>query len=138
MSVNELAGPSIRDFLEARIAEDIAAGNAATNAPLPYDYRGKTAGPVWSATDYGMVIGEFELWDNEGSSTLSMNPAVAAHVAAHDPARVLDECRSKRALIPLIKEVEAYDPVLAVGMLETLACSYGTHPEFEAGAWLRS
>jgi hypothetical protein len=49
------------------------------------------------------------------------------------PWRVLDECRSKRTLIPLIDAVAVTDPSLARGMIEALAGAYGTHPFY--GNW---
>ena len=89
-------------FLEARLAEDEAVARAATDG-----------GYGWRLTD---LPGANEVWADRDASghdafmvattctTLNPNPAErgyrdAAHVARHDPARVLREVTAKRATL---------------------------------------
>jgi hypothetical protein len=138
---------TIVEFLEARIAEDEALAQAAAESTTPaMDTSREPVGPTWEDGD-GMVLGKLDkdgypipLWDNEGSWTLSMDPAVSAHVARHDPARVLAECAAKRAIIKEWEDpasLQDYDREGAfyasaiTHVLECLAAVYKDHPDYQ-------
>jgi len=130
----------IVEFLEARIAEDEAiARTAAESDPGDKSHleRGK-AGAAWTARN-GMVEGaEEDLWDCEGSRTLQTTPEIAAHMARHDPARVLAECAAKRAVIALYRpgDLESSDRGAyfyaegAGDAVKALAAVYKDHPDY--------
>ena len=94
--------PTLTEFLLARISEREAVARAAV----------ERNGAHWSTEelDEGTRINGTvdrgnpraypdspELWDDEGA--LGMFPETAAHIAFHDPARVLAECAAMRLLI---------------------------------------
>lgn len=82
-------------FVSARLADDEAAAKAACGGDArratwrPQDHPSDTA-MVWDAHD-GVVV------YNEGAP----DDAEAAHIALHDPARVLREVEAKRAILAL-------------------------------------
>ena len=45
--------------------------------------------------------GRWMLWDCEGATSLGVHPATSAHIARHDPARVLAECEAKRRIVEI-------------------------------------
>jgi len=108
---------SVTEFLLARIAEDEAAATAAVEF------------------DYGVSA-----WCDDGDP-------VNAHIARHDPARVLAECQAKRAIIEQADEASGLDAMVdndrAVGprdmetdpyvgdvILRHLAGVYADHPDY--------
>ena len=112
---------NITEFLIRRIAEDEAAANRAAQSTDYHmlDSLSARIGPEWTSED-GMVLGGMNngypvaLWDDEGSGTLRMAPAAAAHIARHDPARVLAECAAKRRIV---EECAKEEWVIAQGHL---------------------
>jgi hypothetical protein len=64
--------------------------------------------------------------------------AVVAHIARHDPARVLADVAAKRAVLDLCADVlpdritSAAD--MARGVIVALACAFDQHPDFDP-AW---
>jgi hypothetical protein len=101
---------NISDFLEARITEDEAAARPAT--PGPWEWEPETDGwgdcgpnlatvaklPPYkdgSQSPVDTIIGS---WGHDANG-ISVEPANAAHIARHDPSRVLAECAAKRAII---------------------------------------
>ena len=93
------ATQTLADFLLARIAEDEAAARNATLGPWE----------AWSGADAGG--GEYITSRDSLGYTFGISPGVsgdegyaiarwdAAHIARHDPARVLAECEAKRNLV---------------------------------------
>lgn len=47
-----------------------------------------------------------DFWEDEGASSFHMSLPVARHVVAHDPARVLADIESKRAILHLHRQTE--------------------------------
>ncbi|WP_346266116.1 DUF6221 family protein, partial [Glycomyces rutgersensis] len=91
------------DFLNARLAEDEAVAQAATPGPWNDD-GGCISNADYQITDYGAYTkadGEPEEWEPQRQR------ADSAHIARHDPARVLREVTAKRAIIA---DVEPDDP----------------------------
>lgn len=84
-------------FLRARVDDDERlARTAAEGISVWHD---GSVGETW-ATDRGLVFGaKVALWDCEGADSLCMPEATAAHVARHDPARVLADVVAKRKII---------------------------------------
>jgi len=73
---------ALTDFLLARIADDEAAARAAVGS----------SSVEWQADRYRVIFGgEWEVAD--------ANVQTAAHIARHDPARVLAECEAKRRIV---------------------------------------
>lgn len=122
---------TLMDFLLARIAEDEAAARAAE----------ADAGASWQSDD-GMVDGQIKhrrprgtgLWDNEGASSLSMEPDVAEFVARNDPARVLAECDAKRRIIGHEAQVHRFGDAVARQIIDNvlamLALPWADHPDY--------
>jgi hypothetical protein len=131
---------TITEFLLARIAEDeaVAVASAAID-PVP-----------WRAAEGFVLVAEHGdcevahegrhdslyggLWDDEGAGSLDMAEETAAHVARHDPARVLAECKAKRAIVegcqlqanPVVRTAPA-----SYSQIRILAAVYADHPDFD-------
>lgn len=79
---------TLADWLLERIAEDEALAEAATPGP-------------W-VVEYGRALRSASIPDDEEGGTTYFSIADkpdAAHIARHDPARVLAECAAKRRII---------------------------------------
>jgi hypothetical protein len=141
--VGEVAVTTLTEFLEARLAEDEAAARAtlidvdgsgywrADERPVAltvdlYRVRDINARPVVEAVK--------SLYGDEGpAGPLYVDgEAVAAHVARHDPARVLREVTAKRKIISwvLLWPMRPSPPSSVDGLLELLALPYADHPDF--------
>jgi hypothetical protein len=136
---------AITDFLYARLAEDEAlAKKAAASSTPAMDVSREPIGPAWEDSE-GMVLGKpdkdgyrIPLWDNEGSWTLSMDTNVSAHVARHDPARVLAECAGKRDTLGIyIQMGESSAPeavpvwLVLAEVVVNMARPYRAHPDYD-------
>jgi hypothetical protein len=120
-------------FLKARIDEDEAAARAATDGPWradPYDAM-STQPSDWFVGAPAGTVGIFPI-DYSG-------PSNAAHIARHDPARVLREVEAKRRTIEvLVRRYKASKPGMAEGAhfvmlmdtLRLLALPYADHPDY--------
>jgi len=85
----------LTEFLLARIAEDEAVARAATRGPWLYDGGGIYAPEERTATR--ALFREDVVYDDDcGIGVAAHN---AAHIARHDPARVLAECKAKRRIM---------------------------------------
>jgi len=89
---------TITEFLEARIAEDEAVARAAKSGRWKTEAveHGRFAGiesRIYSLTGSHILLSHT---DGEAGQATNEN---AAHIARHDPARVLAECAAKRAII---------------------------------------
>lgn len=162
---------NIRKFLEARIAEDEAVARAATDGPWRYDPRkvwhqdaeklamARAGNPFVTGGEEFVAAGPD---DGRNETTIGVavtgpedhpqSMADAAHIARHDPARVLAECAAKRAIITEhgLSEVASLDRetwgrltlicrTCAVGprqvvapcpTLRHLAAMYADHPDY--------
>jgi len=87
--MNTTTTVSLTDFLLARIAEDEGASSSATKAPW-IDDPSTLAASVYAPVE-DVYVTDPHNWDALSSDT--------AHIARHDPARVLAECKAKRAII---------------------------------------
>jgi hypothetical protein len=115
---------TIEDFLLARIAEDEASARKAA---------GEGIGPEWSVdTDYGPAVVSGK-WGTDHDTfdwhvcfaEGSPGAGQAAHIANHDPARVLRECDAKRRIV----EEHTQEPVIPGWSErgETYACRVCRH-----------
>ena len=110
----------VEGFLLDRIAEDEALAEAA-----------------WDASE----------WCNPWAMSRETRPAEDGHIARWDPARALEECKAKRAIIDLAAEAtgldvrvdgewgvgvrdEEKDPYLGDLILRALAAVYADHPDY--------
>jgi hypothetical protein len=83
-------------FVKARLDEDEAAAKRAS--------RDKAAGDAWHAGGAGdgwTQAGTPVLRPDEGPAAMAIGDYAAAHIARHDPARVLREVEAKRAIAAL-------------------------------------
>lgn len=103
-------------FFEARLDEEETAANAATKGPWLIDEGDET--PDHSLTIKG---GPDQIPDVPGRETVVYSPYIwaetwpdFAHIARHDPTRVLAEIRIKRYLISEYRSVETFDEHAAV------------------------
>jgi len=133
-------------FLKARLAEDEAVARAVT---VPHEWHtGPGDDPEW--TDEELVC----MWPPEFHTPYEKDkhwrgltvpgPALAAHIARHDPARVLREVEAKRRIVDAYAEVvEFYQPdpaewhEVADGhaaalhdAVRALAAVYADHPDY--------
>lgn len=119
---------TVVEFLEARITEDEALANIAAS---------ELAGTEWHAYSdettvlaSGVPVAETE------------TPEYAPHIARHDPARVLAECKAKRAILADRKRIDrsanpdewsmGYSDA-NYGAIQALAAVYKDHPDYDAG-----
>ena len=122
----------LTDFLLARIAEDEAVAREAQPG-------------AWQLVR-GDIVGSSGETIAGGDYHSFTDPDTAAHIARHDPARVLAECAAKRDLIRVCTaELSGRDiegamsdgddgPWLADHVLHTLASIYADHPDYQE-AW---
>jgi len=101
---------TITEFLEARIAEDEALARAAT--PGPWEWGAETSEwgdcgpnletvaklPPYSDGSIGPVETVIGSWGHDANG-ITVADGDKAHIARHDPSRVLAECAAKRAII---------------------------------------
>jgi hypothetical protein len=114
---------TVVEFLEARVAEDELTAQAAVEGS-----------PVWHAFyDYRDVK------DGDGHYVVqadSAHPSVeqAAHIARHDPARVLRHCAAVRAVIAelLRREATGEGDSSLEDLARELAGIYADHPDYDA------
>jgi hypothetical protein len=117
-------GLSVVEFLEARVAEDELTAQAAVDGSA-----------VWRAFyDYRDVK------DSDGHYVVQADSSYpsaeqAAHIARHDPARVLRQCTAVRAVIAELLRREATgddgDPSVR-DLARELAAVYADHPDYDA------
>lgn len=92
---------TLTEFLLARIAEDEAVAVRATASPWVEGVRRKGEPGRWRGIDcYSVLADRTQFFIEEFETVADTEVAQdAAHIARHDPARVLAECEAKRAII---------------------------------------
>jgi hypothetical protein len=122
---------TITEFLEARLSEDEAVARAAS---------AMMTGPSWEDDGTSVSSGEDTFWV-DGLYVRSPED-VSAHIARHDPARVLAECAAKRRVLETLR---SYEPDTewgvvrdmgmrgnnAAGAVRALAAVYASHPDYQ-------
>lgn len=111
---------TITEFLLARITEDEAVAQAAKSRAR------------WRQDGYAVVLADNGMWIAEAQE----DSEDAAHIARHDPDRVLAECTAKRLMIGRLACPDAPtcgDPDCQVVFedWQILATVYGEHPDFD-------
>jgi hypothetical protein len=128
-------------FLRARLDEDEQTARAAV--PGPWSETGRDSvgeGMVHSDTTGWSVVGSVKTGygPNAPYANVSLN---AAHIARHDPARVLRDVEARRVIVNQYAEVEANDTddayeyadgwANALGLaVRQLAAVYADHPSY--------
>ena len=111
---------TLTDFLLARIAEDEAVAREATAGRWHVDdiYRTVTADPFTSARQAYDRAGDEDCWVISESMDSGVGRHNLAHIARHDPARVLAECEAKRQIVEwhkswpvLVQRPPTFEPV---------------------------
>jgi hypothetical protein len=133
---------TLTDFLLARIAEDEEVARGASAYPWQAAWVADPDGAVWAANmarpdrcNEGHDVNVPNFCDDtpvtEGIDTDFTPIEAAAHIASHDPARVLTECEAKRRIVEACAEVLAYDAeALPQDVLRCLALPYADHPDY--------
>ena len=121
---------TLTDFLLARIAEDEAVARDASPGTPNWEFS-ESAWHSWDVRTVGEKSYQITI-DSEGLSDSVIDHSAGAHVARHDPARVLAECEAKRRVI---EECDDYDNpsevlILADQILRHLALPYADHPDY--------
>ena len=115
---------TIVEFLEARLAEDEMTANAA----------------IEDAADWHVLYSYRDIKDGDGHYVVladSNYPTVgqAAHIARHDPARVLRQCEAARAVIAEFLRLDALGDLpgrsATENSLKQLASVHRDHPDFD-------
>jgi len=115
---------TIVEFLEARLAEDEMTATAA----------------IENAADWHALYTYRDIKDGDGHYVVladSKYPTVgqAAHIARHDPARVLRQCEGARAVIAEFLRLDALGDLpgrsATENALKQLASVHGEHPDFD-------
>ena len=128
---------TLTDFLLARIAEDEETARNATQGPWWYDPSKMNAVDHEESVFAGshgpsaITVASTGPCDDIGSM------ADAAHIARHDPARVLAECEAKRRIVEIFTPPHAstFDRLTAGVGLRALALPYANHPDFFREEW---
>lgn len=123
--------PSIVDFLNARLAEDQAAAEAARDL-MDEPWKVIPEGP--EEENYS---GEYRISDGVTVAG-RVEEAKALHIARHDPARVLREVAAKRAIIEqyegYVKErmrlMNGWPNLEIPPFMLALAAVYSNHPDY--------
>jgi hypothetical protein len=129
-------------FLLARVDEDEAVARGAAAHITPSRSRPGPAGENWSAT-YDQVRSDWhDGMRHDIAEVGTFGRDLTAHIARHDPARVLAECEAKRRMV---SRLQAYTDALAAtpGDRERLArwsewdlaarylaLPYASHPDY--------
>lgn len=132
---------SLPDFLLARIADEQAEAEAAIVV-----LKAANESVEWWVDGPGEKSGKFWIYDTGEKFT---HEAIAAHIARHDPARVLADCAARRAIVEFaVDNTGAAKAQRATGVgdyfiaaaetastiLRVMAQPYADHPEFDQ-AW---
>jgi hypothetical protein len=115
---------TLAEFLEARLAEDELMAEAA----------------IEGADSWHVLYSYRDVKDGDGRYVVladSRYPTVgqAAHIARHDPVRILRQCEAARAVIAellhleAIGDIDGYRPTEAT--LRQLACVHRDHADFD-------
>jgi hypothetical protein len=116
---------TITEFMEARIAEDEAMARAAIRHGDGAWRAGDEPDPEGDVYDERAIYGDdLHIYDEGGHDENH-----AAHIARHDPARVLAECKAKRAVLAEIKRYrwdEDPPPIIT----RALAAVHADHPDY--------
>ena len=116
-------------FLTARLDEDEAAAKASWPGPWDYETEVGGFGPV------GCVLMPIPQHKGARTGLTSFTPLgtqdadTAAHIARHDPARVLREVAAKRAIIAQWEHSPVGSPVLTNALYQ-LAAVWSDHPDY--------
>lgn len=129
-------------FVTARLDEDVTSARAAAV------YHGKR----WHAGDtIDPSEGTVSIFDEDGANVLAMwvLPGDAAHIARHDPARVLREIEAKRAVLAWYADAvdasEVFREKLGTGthmavaaesylnVIRGYAAAWSDHPDYQEG-----
>lgn len=116
-------------FLRARLAEDEQVARGVSTGP--------NVPEKWTAVQYREGV---RPWRIDGQCSLVVEAVCgpdAAHIARHDPARVLAEVEWKSALVDLCanvmsgREVTGFAPGNAWTIMTRMANSYRDHPDWK-------
>ena len=94
------------------------------------NHRGERGKP---GHEHRVVTSVVNSWGHDAWG-ISVSPDDAAHIARHDPARVLRECEAKRALVEHVCRVEWGGYAVRDVILEDIAAVYSDHPDYDP-AW---
>jgi hypothetical protein len=137
--------PTLVEFLTARLDEDEASARAASPSPWQYgDVDSVAGGSLYDAT---RMIGDLHYEqpdDHDGSIVRHLLSGEAdangAHIARHDPARVLADVKAKRAIVELraaLSQMDRADDRWEAGQIQSadfavrhLATAYADHPDY--------
>lgn len=130
---------TLTEFLLARIAEDEAVARAASPAPWHYgDVESVAGGMLYDQTRTIASLIYEQLGDHDGTIIRHLlsdeADANGAHIARHDPARVLAECEAKRQIVALYeyaRETGQGPGGYLERALAALALPYADHPDFD-------
>lgn len=122
---------TLADFLLARITEDEAMAQAAAEvAAPPWKWRNQLGPHKYGLIGRHPVQPGLSAWVVPSASPdVYPHRDTAAHLERWDPARVLAECKAKRAIVEQIKQMDFVSPG---PMLRVLAVVYSDHPDYRA------
>lgn len=132
---------TITEFLLARIAEDEAVALAATPGHWYADevYATITAEPFRSAREaYDRDRPDIDCWVIPESMDSGVGDHNLAHIARHDPARMLAECEAKRRTVKRFVDTSYFEPkpsnaydLALLDVMHDLAAVYADHPDYD-------
>ena len=105
---------TIDEFIEARIDEDEAIARSTVQRSQSWQ-------------DFTMD-GELRDDENAGTIAIALAPQDRAHIASHDPARVLRQAEAIRRALTVLDDCD--DSGLVYQVERALAASWSTHPDY--------
>lgn len=129
---------NIVEFLRARLDEDEAVARSASPAPWSYPGIDSVAGGMLYDTTRTIAAVVYEQpGDHDGSIVRHLlvpeADANGAHIARHDPARVLREVEAKRRIVERHTGCDdvSYGDAATCPDIRALAAVYAEHPDYD-------
>ena len=119
---------TLTEFLLARIAEDEAVARAATPGPWRVCAEGSEGSRI--APEGGTKRERSRFLGIMNGRVQPEDGRNAAHIARHDPARVLAECAAKRRIVEGMQPFGPIDDINAEEIFALLALPYADHPDY--------
>lgn len=131
---------TLTEFLEARIAEDVASAVAATLGPWRYDPSKVNAVDRGEAVFAGEGGASAVTVASTGPADDQQSMSDAAHITRFNPARILAECEAKRKIVADRDRIDrsadgdewsmGYSDA-NYGAMHALAVIYADHPDYQ-------
>ena len=121
---------NIVEFIEARIAEDELIANAAAEEPSSADQS-----PSWQVVE--IPYEGISVWDSNYNLEGGQSTPITDHIARHDPARALQQCKALRDAVATVQDLleegwsEDDAAYMRIRALSSMAAIWSNHPDYQ-------